>query len=296
MGSEKTVVELRIRGGIGNQLFQWCAADRLASALCAGIELEASYYNGDSYRRSEMLTSLFGDSLRDSVSGTAHSNSAILTDTQEGLDLISCLSNNVRYSTDFSRIIVDGYWQDSRIPTSEQLALIRDCLRKLAINRKEGFVGHFPDGCFPIAIHVRRHDYLHHGVCNPDYYVDAATVMQEKFKSAKFFVFGDEPNFSQYLFRDKGLSYEIISGGGEFLDLLLMSRCAAHIISNSTFSWWGARLSSAGLVVAPSPWSYMHKISGNLIPNEWSVVPESVISYFYKKRYRSEISKLINRS
>ena len=62
----------------------------------------------------------------------------------------------------------------------------------------------------------------------------------------------------------------------EYVDLWLMSQCKHHIISNSTFSWWGAWLSlnKSKLTIAPKV-----KIDGNndiawwgfdgLLPNNW---------------------------
>ena len=39
-------------------------------------------------------------------------------------------------------------------------------------------------------------------------------------------------------------------------DLALMARCKHHVISNSTYSWWGAWLAShaAQVVCAPARW------------------------------------------
>lgn len=62
-----------------------------------------------------------------------------------------------------------------------------------------------------------------------------------------------------------------------YFDLCLISKCSDFIISNSTFSWWGAYLSSSPnkRVIAPDKW-YGLGLSDistkDLIPDEWEVI------------------------
>lgn len=119
-----------------------------------------------------------------------------------------------------------------------------------------------------VSIHVRRGDYVHlteqgfHGALF-DYYKKAL----EYFPNHTPVVFSDEikwckDNFdfcpSSTVFVDDD-SYDInmssqrnsdISG---YIDMCSMSMCDAHIITNSSFSWWGAYLGQ-GKTIAPSPW------------------------------------------
>ena len=59
-----------------------------------------------------------------------------------------------------------------------------------------------------------------------------------------------------------------------FFDLCLISKCKDFIISNSTFSWWGAWLGD-GKVIAPTPW-YGPGLSDintdDLYPEGWEVI------------------------
>ena len=109
----------------------------------------------------------------------------------------------------------------------------------------------------PIALHVRRGDYvknsINHPVCSLEYYKAAL----DHFDSDRTVVVfsddsvwcHDEPTFSDDRF--------IISENDDNrVDLCLMSLCNDFIIANSTYSWWGAWLSSNKnkKVIAPAQW------------------------------------------
>jgi hypothetical protein len=61
----------------------------------------------------------------------------------------------------------------------------------------------------------------------------------------------------------------------QFFDLCLISKCQDFIISNSTFSWWGAWLGNRGKVIAPTPWygvGLSHINTDDLYPNNWEKI------------------------
>ena len=75
--------------------------------------------------------------------------------------------------------------------------------------------------------------------------------------------------------------------GEQFFDLCLISKCEDFVISNSTFSWWGAWLGRrgrhpdpnwegiGGRVIAPVPWygpGLSHINTDDLYPQEWEKI------------------------
>ena len=60
------------------------------------------------------------------------------------------------------------------------------------------------------------------------------------------------------------------TGEDSWQDMMLMSRCRHHIISNSTFSWWGAWLNPRAdkLVVAPNRWTKQSDDT-SILPPSW---------------------------
>jgi hypothetical protein len=112
-----------------------------------------------------------------------------------------------------------------------------------------------PRGAGTCSIHVRRTDYLTHpamfDLSSTDYYDQAIS----QFESATtFYVFSDDISWCKQRFRNRHFIF--VEGLADVGDLQLMSRCDAHVIANSSFSWWGAWLdpNASKRVIAPSQW------------------------------------------
>lgn len=118
--------------------------------------------------------------------------------------------------------------------------------------------------CDSVAIHVRKGpDYQsriwYQNTCPLEYYVAAVNMMQKKIKSPRFYVFTDNPQWVKENFVD--FDYTLVEGNppagwGAHFDMQLMSYCKHNIISNSTYSWWGAFLNNNAnkIVVIPHQW------------------------------------------
>jgi hypothetical protein len=104
----------------------------------------------------------------------------------------------------------------------------------------------------PTALHVRRGDYAHNGWFIGDgWYLDR---MREQ--SGLVLVFSDDLHYCENLFKDFPNVLYIYEDPIE--SLCLMSKCRHHVISNSTFSWWGAWLSQSDDVTYPN---WFHEIN-----------------------------------
>jgi hypothetical protein len=134
----------------------------------------------------------------------------------------------------------------------------------------------------PIALHIRRADYLHEavflGFLGESYYKKALEHFEA---NRQVIVFSDDPEWckqSTLLNKPRFL----ISERARNTDLCLMSMCSDSIIANSSFSWWGAWLANRGKVVSPRSWygqpKPLQKTSGvdvhkehtqDLLPQSW---------------------------
>ena len=107
----------------------------------------------------------------------------------------------------------------------------------------------------PIALHIRRGDFVWNNKNHPPLSLDYYKSALELFDSDReVIIFSDDTEWckEQELFADD--RFAVAEGGDQFYDLCLMSMCDDFIIANSTFSWWGAWLGNRGKVVAPKNW------------------------------------------
>lgn len=137
--------------------------------------------------------------------------------------------------------------------------------------------------CNSVGIHVRKgNDYMsriwYQNTCSVDYYLKAIERIKKLVDNPKFFVFTDNPKWVKENFAE--IDYRLVEGNpangwGSHFDMQLMSMCKHNIISNSTYSWWGAFLNSNKdkIVICPEVWfnpeSCEEYTSDRLLCNNW---------------------------
>jgi hypothetical protein len=113
-----------------------------------------------------------------------------------------------------------------------------------------------------IALHVRRGDFMNADnihlfgdVCTTKYFEKAVALIESKVVNPHFFVFSNDLKWVKENIAIDNVTYVgCNSGTDSWKDMCLMSLCQHNIISNSTFSWWGAWLNKNAnkIVVSPS--------------------------------------------
>jgi len=173
-----------------------------------------------------------------------------------------------------------GYWQSEKYFKEYEEQIRSDFT---FANPLEGFnfeIANKLKNCESVSLHVRRGDYVTHkqttkilNSCSIEYYNDAISHITKIIPSATFFIFSDEP---QWVYKNLKIPFnnEIICnnyGESSYIDMQLMSLCKHHIISNSTFAWWGAWLNTSRnkVVVAPRKWFLDGRDDSDLLPLQW---------------------------
>jgi hypothetical protein len=175
-------------------------------------------------------------------------------------------------------IVYDGFWQNWNY------------LKEVENEIREKFIFNLPVGfekniflekilsSNAVSIHIRRGDYLLdefselHVINSLNYYFDAIQYCKEKIPSPIFFIFSDDIPWAKQNFQDN--DFVFIEGNNKkdaYLDMFLMSQCNHNIISNSTFSFWGAWLNqhNSKIVIAPNLWTKT-VLSRTLCPPSWT--------------------------
>lgn len=287
---------LRISGGLGNQLFSYATARRLA--LINNAELVLDNVSGFSY-----------DTVYCRHYQLDHFNiSCRIATSAERLEPLSRLrryfkrklSNRQPFESrryiaqemiDFdSRLLhiktseiiyLEGYWQSENYFKDVE-DIIRDDLRIIppsdSVNQ---VVFEKINTCNAVSVHIRFFDEPDSVDLNnapADYYSRAIAVMENIHPDAHYFIFSDQPTFARRRIPLPNNRITMVTHNhgddAAYADLWLMSQCKHFIIANSTFSWWGAWLSTNYLktVIAPAFEIRQGKMQWGfrgLIPEKW---------------------------
>jgi len=110
-----------------------------------------------------------------------------------------------------------------------------------------------------IAISIRLgDDYLADKSLNifeREYYIKSINYTKSKVDNPVYFIFSDAVDRVKSIFNFPE-EFKYVEGFNEYESLRLMYSCQHFIISNSSFSWWGAYLSNNNnkIVIAPKKW------------------------------------------
>lgn len=123
-----------------------------------------------------------------------------------------------------------------------------------------------------VAVHIRRGDYAAFGmkILDREYYQKAIDHIMKNVEEPFFYLFSDDAEEAKIIADQCKITYALIThntGADSYKDMYLMSNCKHNIIANSSFSWWGAWLNSnpAKVVVSPQWGKFFHCSDWTLI-------------------------------
>ncbi len=155
-------------------------------------------------------------------------------------------------------------------------------IKERYVKEAREFLAQAPIECTKIFVHVRRGDYIFEsylgiqGIELPKSYFEKAINEISKDIEHPFFVFlSDDNSYVECCFEN--IKNKIISKNSMATDLAIMSLCDYGIVSNSSFSWWGAYLMQNRIkVIMPKYWyGWKKKIESHVgIQPKWAEVIE----------------------
>ncbi len=264
------VVGVRITDGLGNQMFQYAAGLALSERLGARLVCDVSHYRRTRRRDRPLGLEQFGIALateRVPPFKPVRRLPVALGLLHRGFRKAQVMRQHEGFDPAFLELIAPaalaGYFQSwlyfsgheasvRRVFDTERLSTARTARLEDEIRAAE----------HPVAVHVRRGDYLvdqqatgHFGVLGPDHYAAARQALEARVPAPTYFLFSDEPERARTELATWP-DLRPVAGLSGPEDLRLMSLCRHFIIANSTFSWWGAWLGAAPdkLVVGPRRW------------------------------------------
>lgn len=284
-----------LKGGLGNQLFQYAIARHLASIHNTIVKMDvtvfATYEHHDYALAAFNLQEHFATEEEIASFTQASANPvkrALRSILRPGSPTRYVREKDFRFDPKILRlpddVYLSGYWQSEKYFVN-----VADLIRSEisvkspqdGLNRE--IAGRISD-CNSVSVHVRRGTYLlpqysgTHPVCSPAYYQNAVAEMRRRVGDIQIFVFSDDPAWAKGNLDFEAPTTFIDHNGPkqDYEELRLMSQCRHHIIANSTFSWWGAWLnrSHSKTVLAPENWFAGTEYDvGDLLPESWIRIP-----------------------
>ncbi|OOQ58068.1 alpha-1,2-fucosyltransferase [Mucilaginibacter pedocola] len=293
------MVIVKIFGGLGNQMFQYATARAFANTGDK-LYIDDQFYT-DNHNATELYASRsYQLGLFKGITAQQASQKQIALFFCKGLYLRlvrSYLKRLIRYfhhpGSRFTslqqlaatrNVYLDGYFQSEKYFVSVRDTLLRE-FSFPRLDKSNFFIANKMEAADnSVSVHIRRGDYLLpaisgvHGVLPLSYYRTALGILKNRHQNLSLFIFSDDIDWAQQHLDTFGLNTVFVEGnhGDEsWKDMALMSACKHHIIANSSFSWWGAWLSTrGGEVLAPYNW-FMPDVDfdiNDIIPSHWSVV------------------------
>lgn len=262
---EKRPVFSITKNGLGNQMFQYAAAR--AYSLKHGRKLYHLKHSGRPYELDSLFNLNFPQKTVDEK-GKLVSNSTYTIHAFDDttIDILNGPFANPRWFDAYKKdIIADFQFKTPVSPKNKRL--MDEMARKNSV-----------------SIHFRRGDYLTAPTYMKrsialSYYEKTVQYIAMRVDNPHFYIFSDDVPWVKENF---SLSYphtfvEHNVGKESYNDMRLMSHCKHHILSNSSFAWWGAYLNPnpKKIVVSPDVWNLKNKqFTKEILPDDWIILPE----------------------
>lgn len=274
------VAIIRLKGGLGNQLFQYAIGCSIVRKFGAEVAYDQYFFSRQNLRENELEDlGLVLDYASANESARLGAPNFTINKIIHKLKLESMLYKyyfsekesfkKQDFSTSFlEKCYIDGYWQnldyfkDSISEICKSIKILEPKRNSyseyLAIARKTNSV----------AVHVRRGDYISqthtksiHNVCGIKYYDNAIKMMNAMQENPHYILVSDDIDWCKKEFSSLESKTFVCKTNKSAEDFSIIASCKSHIIPNSTFSWWSTLCAQQhqeaqenGAVIFPKYW------------------------------------------
>ena len=274
----------KIKGGLGNQLFQYAAGRAVALHHKVPLKLDTTIFETyklhNGYRLDQFAIQAEIAADNEIINLKGRNNVLFSALRKAGLVKRKSYFKEKRSSYfDASvfknnSVYLDGYWQNELYFSNIRELLLQELSPNNSMNDL-GFA--YLDSIKKsnsVSLHVRRGDYVNLkniNVLDVDYYMKAAEYIGKNVEKPTFYIFSDDLEWCKSSLTFLGDCIYVERTQTEMDDLKLMSFCQHNIIANSSFSWWGAWLNQNPnkTVIAPKDWLLNDPGSSNVILSDW---------------------------
>jgi len=252
----------KIRGGLGNQLFEWAAGYALAKANNTEFLLDLSVYDRNQTRQFQL------DKFK------LPYRKAIVEEIEAAKRFGIYRQPFYHYDTNFEKLpsgtFLRGYFCSEKYflnARCEIRELVGGSINEILFSEPQSHLLQKIRLLETVSIHIRRGDYVSNvkyndffGTCSLDYYREAVRYIEQKLLTENLLVivFSDDLEWARenLTLNNEVVYADVNSAEHDHLDLLFMANCDHNIIANSTFSWWSAWINPnpSKVVVAPNKW------------------------------------------
>lgn len=283
--STSPALVVRLQGGLGNQLFEYCSANSIARRSGAPVYFDIeSGFTDDRFGRVFELPALgLAGNYVAAAEASELARRSMRTDFLKRRELI-----RMRWLCDYfdpslhtlritRPLLMDNYLQSPRY--FEDDATLHAALKTWSAQATRDSA---PPPEHAVAVHVRRNLSVtlsgqrlaeqYFGAYPVEYYRECASLIQAEVPEAQFYCFGDDLDWIHDHVVPLLPACNIVESETHIEDFARMAQCRHFIIPNSTFSWWAAWIGfrEGSIVCCGRKWNQGDRRAiKNLLPQNW---------------------------
>ena len=263
------MIYCNLKGGLGNMLFQIAAAKSIA----IDTNNDCSFPNLISHLQYLDSDGVYNPSLKHSSDYMQLLKNLKYVPITENVYLKEYPFEYIETQISKQNTLINGFFQSEKYFKHNRQEILDYLDFSFISNEYIAETYEFINNVRTTSIHVRRGDYVNHPTHHPtqsiEYYMQGIEILKDE--TDLFVVFSDDIQWCKDNLKIENVIY--IEDEKDYIELYLMSLCDNNIISNSSFSWWGAWLNEnpRKKVIGPLKWfgdAIQHN-TGDILPEDW---------------------------